>query len=678
MKWLGGRAGRWLAMLVMVCFPTLVPADEALPGHSGVGIFDVPKLAVDEAVVLSLARSGDPERAAAALDALIAKYPGAARLRVTRALLAIAADDGETAVGALLQADELGAAGLRALLFRQEFSGIADDPRLAGLADRPASEAAPVTPALVREGEAPVNSRNTGWDPDLGRLVARFVFPPILQTHAFAANPPPGPYSDLQRLVARGQAAGNVGDLYDNRDRGHSALKPGKRTQLSSIVYSAEARAAGVDYGLNTQILFEAPTFGNSSTAIQGPLWRSQARLALTTPGGPLRLWQLYANNHLYVFPEHNDHDPVAQGGHDDLIPAATPYMLVSQGSSGSDLPFLRAVQSILAAFRPEVKAKLVEEKLIAPMVQQIFRRGQNGLGEGGYSGPQAHPSVFRAEDIDVAEMIRLAQELKADEIPPMVTVRMLREAPPDPSIFADGLTEVLFDTPAAIARVWRGAQARRQFEIEAQAEDPNGRPVTFHWKVVRGNPTHIAVEPLGETAARVRITLSWQEPMPVPGRSELTSPRVDIAVFANNGAQLSAPAFFSMLYPAHQVRVYADDRPLSIAQAKDRPYADPLIWPRRDWKDSFEYDPEGRLLGWTRTRIGNKGETRFTAHGLEVLKTDTKGRAMIARKLEYPLTRAADGTLAVTPTPTEQRFRYAYVDDSDSIGRPTPVPNRN
>ena len=115
-----------------------------------------------------------------------------------------------------------------------------------------------------------------------------------------------------------------------------------------------DARSPGI-----SGILFDAPTLGNSSTAIVGSLfWRSQARLALTSPEGPERLFQLYANDHVYVFPEHNDHDRVEPGKEadrragrkGDLFPANTPYFLVSQGSSGSDRPFLAAVFVGLAA----------------------------------------------------------------------------------------------------------------------------------------------------------------------------------------------------------------------------------------------------------------------------------------------------------------------------------------
>ena len=173
---------------------------------------------------------------------------------------------------------------------------------------------------------------------------------------------------------ARLGAAGNHGDLYDNRDGDHSNLAPVSLPQLTYVEYAAAARDARAHHGINANHFFNAITFGNSSTAIVGTaFWRSQGRLALTDGNAPRSLFRHYATNHIYLYPEHRDHDPK----HGDVFPANTPYFVMSQGSSGSDKPFLRAVGSILAAFRPEVKAFLRTANLIAPTVQMILRRGQ-------------------------------------------------------------------------------------------------------------------------------------------------------------------------------------------------------------------------------------------------------------------------------------------------------------
>ena len=97
------------------------------------------------------------------------------------------------------------------------------------------------------------------------------------------ARPKTAALDILREHWKRGRAAGNVGDLYDNRDRGHSALKPEAFPQLAHVAYRPEARAAELDYGLQDKLLFDRPTLGNSSTAVTGGvLWRSLPRLAMT------------------------------------------------------------------------------------------------------------------------------------------------------------------------------------------------------------------------------------------------------------------------------------------------------------------------------------------------------------------------------------------------------------
>ncbi len=659
----------------LLLFSPQASSNVVVPGYGGVGIFEMPALASAEAGVRARIRAGHTTEAIDALTRVINRFPDAAQLRVFQAELALQDGDTDAAIAALLMAERLGSTNLPQILSEPQFAMIADDPRLSMLSINTQPETVNSRPRPVRGSDAVVTGENSGWNAGLGRVVSRFTFPPATATRSLDVNAPDGAFAHLRHLIASGKAAGNSGDLYDNRDDGHSSLEHMAWTKLSRVSYDEEARAAGIHYGLNTGILFDSPTFGNSSTALTGRLWRSQPRFAMTAPGQPRRLWDLYANNHLYVFPEHRDHDPVGEGGHGDVIPANTPYMLISQGSSGSDKPLLRAVQAILAAFKPEVKARLTEERLIAPMIQQVFRRGLHGVGERGYLTPRAHATAFRSEDIDLGAMIAFAQSLEADVIPPMVKIAMTRESSNELSVFGDGLSEVLFDTPGAIARVWRAPGAEREYELSAGATDPNGRPVTYRWVLMRGDPERITIEPLDESGRRARVRIGWDDPRPVEGTPELSSSRIDIAVFADNGAHLSAPAYFSVLLPAHQLRRYdTQGRPVKIAYAPsgERPYADPLIWPTRRWEDHFRYDPDGRLLGWIRS--GRGYARKFTAYGHEVVEQDPLGRALLARQVRYPIEVVRAGDLRVREMPTDRRFRYIYEDSDDLVGRPVPA----
>lgn len=518
-------------------------------------------------------------------------------------------------------------------------------------------------------------------DPASGLLEARVAFPPTPPRRRLAAAEPDATPEGrlLARLVARG-AAGNHGDLYDNRDRDHSTLRHERHPRLTFAEYDESARRAGLDYGLNLRQRFDAITFGNSSTALTaGPMWRSQPRLALTTPGGPARLARLYRANHLYVYPEHRDHDP----DRGDLFPAMTPFFVVSQGSSGSDQPFLRAIAGALAALRPEVKARLRAAGHVAPALQMLLRRSRKGVeSDADYLSRRAHPTVFRAEDLDLERVIRQAAALTPETLPPVASIAVTQETAPAPrtGLFGDGLTERLFDTPDAVARVARGVPGLRRYLLRAEAEGPGAASARFVWRVLRG--PGVSARPLAPDGSAAEITVPWVRPYAAPpageGASALETTRIDVAVFARTDAAISAPAFFSVTFPPDQARSHAlEGRPLRIDYAPEGGagrYADPALFPRRDWRDDYDYAEDGRLLGWTRRRADGS-EARFTAQGLLVLEADASGRPTLAREVAYPVERSGAGRAVVRETPTDRRFALRYLGPEDHAGTVVPLP---
>jgi hypothetical protein len=531
----------------------------------------------------------------------------------------------------------------------------------------------PSMPQLVQEGRAIVDGTNTAWEPRSNTLIAAFKFTKSPKTPRVYAGD-----DRISRLLnlwyGRGEAAGNHGDLYDNRDNGHSLLSKELFPQLSHVEYGANARAARVHYGVNSQFLFNAITFGNSSTVMGGRLWRSQARLVLTTPELVALAYRHYVNDHLYVFPEHRDHDP--ERG--DLFPANTPYMIVSQGSSGSDRPFMRAVGAILAAFRPDVKAYLRAKHLVAPTVQMIFRSGLRSVNTSqDYLSAKAHPSVFEAADIDLEKMIHRARGLRADAVPPQIQIAVVEESKPKPGIDYFGptsTTEILFDTPSAIARIVRSTAYERSMVISAaRTTDPNGLPLRFTWKVLRGDANKITIKPLDSDASVVELRIPWHRRKPVPFKPELTTDRVDIAVFAHNGEYYSAPAFVSLYYPPNQARRYDQaGRTLEVDYAppdlQDR-YADPVLFARRVWRDRYHYTEEGQLIGWD--RISGHSTRRFTRHGARVVKTDASGRPTKAEQIRYEIKKTKSGFQQIVEVPTGKFIVYRYRAASDFLGEP-------
>ncbi len=457
---------------------------------------------------------------------------------------------------------------------------------------------------------------------DLG--LVRYVLRTAPTTSATPSRKPeidPADVSPAARLLRvlrnSGAAAGLAGVIYDNRDRNHSPLPVTLFPKLTRLRYAPDLIARNLDLGLADRILLPGIAFGNSSTAVVvGPAQRSLPRLAMTQPDGPLRAWQSYVSNQIYVYPEHNDHDAV------DLFPANWPYMLVSQGSSHTDQPFLRAVGLILAAFRPDTRDRLVAEGLVSPTVQMVFRRAQTGVtSRADYLSGAAHPSVFDSLAIAPERMIALANSLTPNDIPPLVILSVLQEDFTGKAGLADQ-SERLFDTPSAIARVWRSPAFSRSMLVSAAAtRDPNDRVLTFNWVLLRGDPTAVRIEVLEARGQTARISLDWQDRRPVDPHTPLLSDRVDIAVFAHNGVHDSAPGFVSVSFPTHQVRRYAPgpDGTMRLAEvdydAKRRgAFFDPMLHWSAPWRDVYHHDVAGRLTGWT--RIGGENPLSFGADG--------------------------------------------------------------
>lgn len=624
--------------------------------QSAYDLFAMPEITAGLARMAALVDAGDPAGAAQVVDALAAAHPTVALLPANRAALAMLAGDREAAVADLGAAAALGYAELPALLADPLFAPLAGDPRLAGLAPAATPPHAAVPVPLAGQ-VARVDGGNTAWDPATGWLVAAFdPVRPSPGQKVLGRQDRDAAYDRLRDLVREGKAAGNGGDLYDNRDRGHSLLPPQNHPQVSAVRYGPAARAADIDYGLNDRLLFDRPAFGNSSTALTaGPLWRSLPRYALTRAdgAGPWRLWQAYGANQIYVYPSHKD--VTAEAG--DLFPANTPYMIVSEGSSGSDQPFLEAVAMILAAFRPDTKARLVADGLLAPTVQFVFRRSQRSvLSRDDYMSGLAHPSAFSPYEIGLARMVSLANAIRPDTIPALVQIKVLEEDEPVEGIdyFGEGLSEQVFDTPAAVGRIWRGKDYSRSLLVSAgDTRDPNGRTLDFHWRLLRGDPDRVHIAPSGD-GSQARITIDWQEPRPVAEDSPIRSARVDIGVFAGNGAFDSAPAILSMALPAHETRRYAPGpdgkmRIVSIDHAdpaRAQVYADPMLAARADWRDDYAWGADGRLAGWRRTRPGQPPET-FDADGRRLGASPATGPEPVA----YPLRRTEAGGLVVEET---------------------------
>ena len=148
----------------------------------------------------------------------------------------------------------------------------------------------------------------------------------------------------------------------------------------------------------------------------------------------------------------------------------------------------------ILAAFRPDTKARLVAENLLVPTVQMVFRRSlQNVTSRASYFSGDAHPAAFDGYDINLARMVSLANSIERRRDPAEVRIACSRRtsAARASTSSARASREQLFDTPGAdrpdLALARPGAAA--MLVSAEDTRDPNGRPLDLRVAPAAGRP---------------------------------------------------------------------------------------------------------------------------------------------------------------------------------------------
>lgn len=519
------------------------------------------------------------------------------------------------------------------------------------------AESRQVSPQLVTNNTAWLTESNTSWNSSLGILQGLFAFPQDGAKDKVPATVGNDEGKFLREWYEAGTAAGLYGDLYDNRDQDHSDMNRATYPQLTWVEYAPDAVSHQINRGLQTYLLFNRITLGNASLAnVDGRYWRSMPRLAY--PDGKLMalLFVQYMANHIYVYPEHQDYDPGrnGEGGYGDVYCGNCPYLVISQGSSGSDQVFLRAIACTLAAFRPEVKEYLATKGALMPTVQMLLRSCSKQVQTPqDYLKGTAHPTVFDGQDVDAARMVQKAHEITLGSLPPLVFLKVEEEdkAVPGRDYFDPRPSEGMYDTPSAIGRVFRTTKYFRRMVVSAaQSKDLNGVPLTYHWRVLRGDAARIQIKPLNKSGSRVELIIPYHERFPVTPGSKMEGNRVDIGAFVDNGKLYSAPAFVSFFFLDNEKRVYGkDNRIQSVQYSGARTsgnYVDPMIDMPKDWLDEYHYDAKGALLGWTRT-LGET-EQKFTADGNLIVAYDDSGKPKTTREVTYVPLQMPDGKIIV------------------------------
>lgn len=463
---------------------------------------------------------------------------------------------------------------------------------------------------------AEISSSNVSWDMNLGGYIALFSQRPLsvasskLNISSEPVKIPGRAWEQIRKWRTMGTASGNVGDIYDNHDLGHSVLDTEFFPGLIPTRYAKEAKSFGA---ATAGSLFTFPgqiVFGNSSTAnLSGPYWGSCARLMQNNYLGVLV--RQYFSNALYVYPQHHDYLSSRLG---DVFPTRTPYLFISPGSSWTDRPILAAVATALAAMRPETKDALAAKGMIAPTLQYLLRASQtNVVAREDYLTPKVHPVVFNGEAVDTLRLAELSHTLTTNSLLPIVPLRILSDDSIDKQIpnrdFYGTAGEMLFISPCAIAHVWRGAGRTRKMILEAG--NPNDRTARYHWFVGQGDRDKIDIREIDSRGSRVEILIDYHK-APFDTPFGIKSSRADIICVADDGVNYSAPSFVTWFFPpsvSHSFDVNGNT--LSVEYAKgDDIYVDPIIILPKGLRSEFHYDKSGKRTSTSHIHSDGKVET--------------------------------------------------------------------
>ena len=378
-----------------------------------------------------------------------------------------------------------------------DFARVRENPRFAELVEKtrslrgkPGRGHPEVHPATVRpNGNLALDETNVAWNFDAGVFEAMFrVTDPTVSLTSQASlfkksspNDPERPY--VIAWISEGTAAGNLGDVYYNRDRGHSALNLADFPGIVNVTPGPAARAAGVDQDHPNMLFPDCAVFGNASRArLGGAYWRSYPRASMTDPGLANRMNLLYRNNQFWVFPAHMDYGKKDIG---DVYPGVAPFQMVSVGSSWSDQAFLRAALAASASFTRMTKQAIIRRNLMGSTLQWLLRRTYKGVDtEDDYLSPKAHPTAFKGNGLDTVRLVQKAHALLPEQIPPLVGIDLINSRthtihyPVPGRDYPDVAPEILYFTSSACCIVLRAPAGTRPFLFRARAE---GAPATSH-----------------------------------------------------------------------------------------------------------------------------------------------------------------------------------------------------
>lgn len=554
--------------------------------------------------------------------------------------------------------------------------------RMRELEDSPKHKARRPTPlAPNADGIIMQTTSNTLWSYEYG------VFNTLITT---PTNPPTTAYrgpcaQEITHWQAQGSATGAAGIIYLNRDdNSDHSIDLSHFPGLARIEYSQDVTARKLSFGAPNTLFIDAatqqlaPTIGHCAMGfLSVGYWRSLPRGICSDPRQAMQQPLFLLSNQLLFYNAQNDYT----AEHGDLFTVNNPCLISVAGTNGSERVFAEAAVAAICALQPTTRAHLIRERTLMPTLNMLLRLTQKQLSTPEhYLTGRAHPVALSPQNLDTPKLVAAAHALTTNNLPPTAFIKVVREsqATAGRDFFDDAQSEQLFDSPFAIARVFRGVARTRSYELEADSDDPN---TTLHWTLLQGNPELITFTPCPTNNNRITVHVAHHTPFAVasPGDSKIISTRVDIAAIAQRGSQYSMPAILSIYFLNNEKRTYTNDgRILAVDYTWPQSgYTDPMLSLPRNWRDEYLYDDHGRMTGWHRIR--GLSRERFTVYGHRVISTDPLGRANQAHQIRYMQRKIRTATTEselpdLAEVDDNIALTYHYASPSDHIGQPRPT----
>jgi len=335
----------------------------------------------------------------------------------------------------------------------------------------------------------------------------------------------------VARWVTAGTAAGFTGITYENRDGAHAryntSAMPGI-TALTNDEGNSTWGASGPSMEPSTIVIANV---SKAYTTISASLVRYDVAWGRQYS----RYEPQFLNNKLFFYPEHID------CGVEDYYSFMTPAVFTSQGSSGSELDEVGKHLYALASMAPTVRARLQTERTLMSALTMIHRRTRVA-SDAAYLTGAAHPTAFGNYDNDVA-MSLLAHSLVDGATPPVAAITSSDDT--SPLQIANG------PTLRARAFTTAGADTYSLTVDATTSRDLNGRALTYHWRVIRGDASFVTIEPQNDDESIARITFRRHPTTMYEGDGSAASTRItrtsnliSIGLFVHNGVHFSSPVF--------------------------------------------------------------------------------------------------------------------------------------